>query len=200
MKPLAPVLLLLALVACTPKPPIFVITKASTVETVRGARFELGAVQRVELHDFKRAFAKKYGDEAAFLKGFHAELAARLAVDAAPAGGRYALELPSLDVDSFTVTSSMWVGGGPNMPGHMQTTSTEYCVIKLDYRVRTADGTVVLEGRVQERTAKGEFLHPNQSKLANAVTGVQQHLVDYLRGRMLPENIGNPEPPPAPKS
>jgi len=195
MKALASLLLLLGLVACTRRPPIFVVTKAASVDAVKTARFNLGKIQKVDLHDFKRAFVKKYGDEAAFLKGFHADLSTQLAADAAPNGSKYTLELPSLDVDSFVVSSTMMVGGGPNMPARMQTTSTEYCVIKLDYRVRTANGAVVLEGKVQERTAKGEFFHPNQSKLANAVAGVQQHLVDYLRGRMPAENIQSPEPP-----
>lgn len=198
MKHVFSVLLLLGLVACTPKPPIFVITRSALVDSVKTAKFELGTVKKVELHDFKRAFVKKYGDEAAFLKVFHAELAAQLASEAGAGGPGFTLDLPSLDVDSYVVTSSRMVGGGPNMPGHMQTTSTEYCVIKLDYRVMTADGTPVLEGRIQERTAKGEFLHPNQSKLANAVSGVQKHLVDYLRGRMPLENIQNPDAPKKP--
>lgn len=195
VKALVSLLLLLGLMACTPRPPIFVLTKATSVEAVKTARFSLEKVQKVDLHDFKRAFVKKYGDESAFLKTFHADLATQLATGSAADGPRYTLELPSLDVDSFVVSSTMMVGGGPNMPARMQTTSTEYCVIKLDYRVRATNGAVMLEGKVQERTAKGEFFHPNQSKLANAVAGVQQHLADYLRGRMPAENIQNPVPP-----
>jgi hypothetical protein len=99
-----------------------------------------------------------------------------------------------MDVDNYMVTSTMMVGGGPNTPGHMQTTSIEFCVIKLSYIVKNKEGATLLEGQVQERTAKGEFLHPNQSKLANAVQGVQKHLVDYLRGRMAAENIQIPLP------
>jgi len=196
VKALFPALLLMGLMACTPKPPILVITRtASDMGAVKTASFQLGTVQKVELHDFKRAFIKKYGDEAAFLKGFHADLSAQLATEAAPGGPRLLVELQRLDVDSHTITSSYMVGGGPNMPGHMQTTSTEYCVIKLDYQVKTEAGAILLEGQVQERTAKGEFLHPNQSKLANAVSGVQQHLVNYLRGRLPAENIKAAEPP-----
>jgi len=190
VKYLFPVLLLLGTLACTSKPPIYIISRANSgLEAVKTATFQTGSIQKVELHDFKRAFVKKYGDEAAFLKAFQNDLAAQLASDAIPNGPKLQLELQRLDVDSHTVTTSMMVGGGPGMPGHMQTNSTEYCVIKLDYKVKAENGDILLEGQAQESTAKGEFLHPNQSKLANAVNGVQRHLVDYLRGRMAGENI-----------
>lgn len=190
MKRFLPLLLLLGLVACTFKPPIFITTRASNgLESVRRAQFQVGDIQRVELHDFKRAFIKKYGDEAAFQKQFRSELETLLAADTAPTEPTFQLELQRLDVDSHTVSTSMMVGGGPHSPGHMQTTSTEYCVIKVDYRVKGPNGEILLEGHAQEVTAKGEFLHPNQSKLANAVSGVQKHLVNYFRGRMAKENI-----------
>ena len=100
------------------------------------------------------------------------------------------MDLPSLDVGSHTVSTSMMVG--PPNAMHMQTYSTEYCDISLAYKVSDEGGLVLLEGTVRESTAKGEFLHPNQTKLANAVEGVRRHLVDYLRGRMAAENIENP--------
>jgi hypothetical protein len=105
------------------------------------------------------------------------------------------VDLPSLDVDSYVVTSSMMVGGGPNMPARMQMINTEYCAISLAYRVKNAEGVILLEGQVVESTAKGDILHPNQSKLENAVQGIQKHLVEYPRGRMSYENIQAPPPP-----
>lgn len=189
--------LLMGLLACTPKPPIYIITKspASTLQSIKTSRFELGPVGQVDLHDFKRAFVKKYETTEAFVKKFHDSLTIQLTDGAAQNGSLYFIELPNLDVDSHTESFTMMVGGGPNMPARMQTTNTEYCVIKLSYRVRNAEGIAFLEGQVVEKTAKGEFLHPNQSKLENAVQGVQKHLVDYLRGRMPGENVQAPPPP-----
>lgn len=191
MKAVVPVLALLALMACTPKPPIYVLTKspAEPLAQVKTARLEAQPVAKVDLHDFKRAFVKKYGSELAFLQGFNQEVAADLAQGAAGEAPVYKVELPLLNVDAHVVTSSMMVGAGPT--AHWQTTSTEYCDIRLTYQVRDRDGRVVLDGVVTESTAKGEFLHPNQGKLANAVAGVRQHLVDYLRGRMAPENVAS---------
>lgn len=197
--------LLLSLFACTPKPPIYVVTTASadSLQPLRNAAFRTSPVAKIDLHDFKRAFAKKYGSEAAFIEGFQKDLAQALAEGAPTGKPAYTLELPRLDVDSVTIGYWTTMGGGPNMPPHQVYHSTEYCVITLDYRVRDTSGREILNGTVRERTAKGEFLHPNQSKLANAVLGVRSHLVDYLRGRLAPENIGAPEapkPPPAPKA
>lgn len=190
-------LLLLSLLACTPKPPIYIITKspANTLQSIKNSRFELGPIGQVDLHDFKRAFVKKYETTEAFAKKFHDSLSAQLAEGATLNGPLLYVDLPSLDVDSYVVTSSMMVGGGPNMPARMQMINTEYCAISLAYRVKDAEGAILLEGKVVESTAKGDILHPNQSKLENAVQGIQKHLVEYLRGRMLDENIQAPPPP-----
>ena len=203
---LLPSALLLSLVACTPKPPIYVVTTASadSLRPLRDAAFRIKPVAKIDLHDFKRAFVKKYGSEAAFIEGFQKDLAQALSEGVATGvGSAYVLELPRLDVDSVSLGYWTSVGGGPNMPPQQVYHSTEYCVITLDYRVKDASGRELLGGTVREKTAKGEFLHPNQSKLANAVQGVRAHLVDYLRGRLAPENIGAPEAPkaaPAPAS
>lgn len=194
MKRIFTALTLGALVACTHKPPVYVLTKSPSdpLTSVKGARLEAQPVAKVDLHDFKRAFVKRYESEAAFLQGFQKELAEALTQGAPSEGPVFRVELPLLDVDSHTVSSSVMVG--PPNAMHMQTLSTEYCDIRLDYRVKDGEGRVLLEGTVKESTAKGEFLHPNQTKLANAVAGVRQHLVDYLRGRLAPEHIASPEP------
>lgn len=194
MRRLIPVLpVLLALAACAPpKPPIFVQTNASneSIGRVKEGRFALQAIQKVDLHDFKRAFVKRYESEEAFLKTFQADLDKALNAEARPEAATFTVELPNLDVDSHTVGYWVTTGGGPNMPPMQTYHSTEYCDIRLVYRVKDAQGQVVLEGTVKESTAKGEFLHPNQTKLANAVEGIQRHLADYLRGRMPAENVG----------
>ena len=197
MRKLLPLLSILILASCTPKPPIFIVTKSSldSVAKITVAKLEPKPLTKVDLHDFKRAFVKKYGSEEEFVKIFTKDLTAKLEVPTQDGAPTYSIEFPKLDVDNFVVSYSVMVGGGPNMPGHMQTSSTEYCVIKLDYAVKSSTGETLLEGVATERTAKGEFLHPNQSKLANAVDGVQNNLVNYLRGRMQSVNIQIPEPP-----
>lgn len=196
-----PLILPLLLLACIPpKPPVYVVTQAPLEATaaVREATFDLRPIQKVDLHDFKRAFVKKYESEEAFLKAFHQDLAKALNEQASPAATTFILELPSLEVDSHT--EGYWVttgGGGPHSVPMQSYRSTEYCDIRLTYRVVGPDGRPLLEGMVKESTDKGEFLHPNQSKLANAVEGVRQHLVAYLRGRLGAEHIAAPPPPKA---
>lgn len=185
---------LLTLVACVPRPPVYVLTKSSfdSLVPLKSARLEAQPVAKVDLHDFKRAFVKKYESEAAFIQGFNKDLAQALAEGASGESPVFRVELPLLDVDSHTISWTTMAGAGPAM--HMQTHSVEYCDIRLSYAVKDDRGRVVLEGVVKESTSKGEFLHPNQSKLANAVNGVRQHLVDYLRGRMPAEHVASPEP------
>lgn len=199
MKRVLPVLSTLVLVlACTPpKPPIWVLTQPTGValDAVKAGRFSLQPIRVVDLHDFKRAFVKRYESEAAFLRGFQSDLEAKVNADATATSPTYTLELTKLEVGSHTVGYWTSVGGGPNMPMRQQYVSNEYCDIRLSYRVIDAGGATALEGTVVESTDKGEFLHPNQSKLANAVAGVQQHLVDYLRGRMGAEHIALPKAP-----
>ncbi|GEM_PF-6330286 len=189
MKRLLPALLLALLAGCTPKPPIWIYTGSTdaSLATVKGATFHLAPIGKLELHDFKRAFVKKYGSEEEFLKVFQADLQAQLAQDAG--GETFELELPVLNVDNAIETTTMMMGGGPGMPMTPHTVSKEYCVIRMDYRVKGKDGAILLQGQVCESTAKGDFLHPNQAKLAHAVAGAQKHLVDYLRGRMAAESI-----------
>jgi hypothetical protein len=188
---------LVLVLACTPpKPPIFVITNPSgaALEGVKTGRFKLKPIGAVDLHDFKRAFVKRYESEEAFLRGFQTDLETKVNADAPAEATPFTLELPKLDVGSHTVGYWVSTGGGPHMPPQQHYVSNEYCDIRLTYRVIDPSGAAVLEGTVVESTDKGEFLHSNQTKLANAIAGVQQHLVDYLRGRMAIEHIAPPKP------
>lgn len=84
---------------------------------------------------------------------------------------------------------------GPGM--RPRTIGTECCDLSLHFTVVDAQGRAMLNGMVKKSNAEStEFLHPNTSKLVKAATNVQKHLVEYLRGRMAPENIPTPPEPP----
>lgn len=194
-RPIPGLMLLLAL-ACVPRPPVYVRTAspAERLASLKEARFLVQSMAQVDVEEFKRSFEKRYGSKEAFIEGFRKDLIARLEAGAASEAPAYRLELPSLRVTNDVVSWTVMRGGGPmGGPPMMETHSTEFCVIRLAYRVVDAAGAPVLEGTVEERTAKAEFLHPHQSKLANAVEGVQTHLVEYLRGRLPGEHVAPPE-------
>lgn len=196
MRRLAVFVVLVLVLACTKVPPIYVRTADSagrTAALVKG-RYEVAPLGVLQLDDFKRAFEKRYKDQDAFKAEFVSSLSRHLEPGSEPEGPRFKVECPSLRVSSQTVSwSTMSAGGGPHGPPPMPVThSEEFCVIHLSYRVFDPSGAVVAEGVVQESTSKGEILRPNQSKLENAVEGIQKHLVDYLRGRMPKENISIP--------
>lgn len=190
-------LALLFLTACA-APPIYITPKVTTslnkeatttgLEKVKTAKFQIKQIEKIDLHDFKRAFIKKYGSEEEFKKQFQTDLSNSLNKEATTTTEIFDLEITKLVVDSY---ADIYFSPYP-LPGTGMvpvTTTTEYCVIKIDFCVKTPSGEIILEGRAAERTAECQLPHLNQSKLANAVSGVQQHLVDYIRGRMPSENI-----------
>lgn len=195
-------LLLFSLVACARKPPIYLQTRSAPelLVQVKSARLEVQPLVKVELRDFKRAFAKQFPSEAAFRQAFQTDLAAALVPGAGADSPTYRVELPLLDVGSHTVSNTTMIGAGPGMT--RQTTITESCDLSLHFTVVDAQGRAVLNGIVKESNAEStELFHPNTSKLVKAVDNVQKHLVEYLRGRMAAENIAtSPEPPPAPRT
>ena len=192
-------------VGCFPtKPPVYVRTSSEEAKRlqVQSSKFEVLPPSKVVLNDFKRAFEKKYGSQEAFVDEFRKSLQSKLGEGASPEATSFRLEIPSVLVTNDVVTTTMMTGGGgPMGPPPMPITQVkEYCVIRMEYKVIAGEGSPLLEGLVIERTDKGEFLHPNQSKLVNAVDGVQRHLVDYLRGRMAVEHVAPPVPPAEPKT
>ncbi len=177
--------------ACVKQPPILVYMRGTATQraAVHGRPVAVGALQSVDLKDYKRAFEKKYGSEAAFKEAFVKGLQALLPATGAD-GVR--LELARLVVDEYT-TPGYWstVGGGPNMPPvSSYHGGTAYALVGVHFKVLDASGATLLEGRAEAQSAKAEFLHPNQSRLANAVEEAQRQVADFLTGKMAAENIG----------
>jgi hypothetical protein len=188
LRPLAIATLLVA-VACVPRPPIFVKTSDTSDlrKSVQDAQFDVQKITTVNIIDFKRAFEKRYESQEKFTNEFARELEIALALGNHK-GLVLSLELPAVEIDSANKAVRI------STPNGDVTGSEEYCVVRLKYRVKNSEQKEIISGEIEEKTLKHDFLHPNQSKLFYAVRGVQQHLVDYLRGRMPEGNIQSLKP------
>lgn len=188
--------LLLLCAGCAPKrPPVFIWTRATAVQRdlVKGKSISVGALQAVELKDYKRAFVKRYGTEEAFKESFQRGLQA-LFPASTPSGGAFRLDCSHLVVDEIREPGD-WIttGGGPHMPPTQSYRPGRiWAIVRVDFQVRDAAGALVLEGQAESKNGKAEFLHPNLTRLSGAVDEAQRHIADYLNGQMPDVNVAAP--------
>lgn len=197
MKTLLIILSLFLLVSC--KKAVYIETNSSAAAAikVKDAKFETKSIQKIELLDFKKAFAKKYNNEETFIKDFDSSLKLKLDTIHSENPASFTIEFPKIVIgNNITLNPIVSIGIVPFGSGSAGMSSTEYCKINLSYIVKTLNGEIILEGVAMAQSAEGSFLHPNISRLTNAIEAAQKNLTNYLRGKM---DIANIQPPPPPK-